>query len=100
MKATGSTILGCFVVLIVAIIVLAWLAARDPVNQSKWNSISEGMTKSEVIAILGNPDRYDGTDQIEYTRPFNQGWVEFIFDKDQRLIEKNDESVFVSLERK
>ena len=94
-----STLLLFFGLLIGASMVFTWLATRDPVNQSEWNEIRLGMTREQVIAILGDPDRIDGTDQIEYSRPFNAGWVEFTFDAKDRLIEKNDESVFVSLDR-
>ena len=79
---------------------LAWITTRDPVSQTQWDRIELGMSREQVTAILGNPDGIDGPTQIEYRRAFNAGWVEFTFDNTGRLIEKNDESVFVSLDRR
>ena len=79
---------------------LAWITTRDPVSQTQWDRIRLGMSREQVTAILGNPDGIDGPTQIEYKRAFNAGWVEFTFDDMGRLIEKNDESVFVSLDRR
>ena len=76
---------------------MAWLVVGDPISQSKWDRITEGMTKSQVLEIMGEPDSYDGPDQIEYSRFLNVGWVEFFFDERDVLIGKNDESAFVSL---
>jgi hypothetical protein len=75
---------------------LGWLVAGDPVSQSKWARIHQGMTKDQVIGIMGQPDSFDGN-QIEYSRFLNVGWVEFAFDEKNSLIWKNDESVFGSL---
>jgi len=85
-------------VIIVALAgVTAWFVAGDPISQSKWDKVRVGMTKEQVLEILGEPDSYDGPDQIEYSRFLNVGWVEFFFDERNILIEKNDESAFVSL---
>ena len=75
---------------------LAWLVIGDPISQSKWNRINEGMTKSQVLEILGQPDSLDGN-QLQYSRFLNAGWVELMFNDSNLLIEKNDESVLVSL---
>jgi hypothetical protein len=75
---------------------LVWLVIGDPISQSKWNRINEGMTKTQVLEILGEPDSLDGN-QLQYSRFLNAGWVEFMFDDSNLLIEKNDESVLGSL---
>jgi hypothetical protein len=75
---------------------MAWLMGGDPIRQTKWDLIQEGMKKDQVLTILGKPDSYDG-DQIEYSGFLNAGWVEFAFDENDVLIWKNDESVFGSL---
>lgn len=78
------------------LVALAWLVAGDPISQSKWDRIREGMTQDQVIEIMGKPVSYDGN-QIEYSRLLNVGWVEFAFNEKNLLIWKNDESVFGSL---
>ena len=75
---------------------LGWMVAGDPISQSKWGRIQIGMTKAEVLKIMGKPDSYDGN-QIEYSGLLNVGWVEFAFDDNDVLIWKNDESAFGSL---
>ena len=75
-----------------------WLVAGDPISQRKWDAIKVGLRKSEVIEILGKPDSIDGN-QLEYSRLFNVGWTEFVFDTNDVLIWKNDESVRVTLSR-
>jgi hypothetical protein len=72
-------------------------ATGDPISQAKWDQVREGMSKEQVLKLMGEPDSYDGHDQIEYSRFLNMGWVEFFFDERDVLIEKNDESVFGSL---
>jgi hypothetical protein len=74
----------------------AWLALGDPISQTKWDSIGQGMTRDEVVKILGAPDSLDG-DQLEYSGLLNAGWVELVFDESGVLIRKHDESVFGSL---
>jgi hypothetical protein len=75
---------------------LGWLVAADPISQSKWDRIQTGMTKAQVLEIMGKPGAYDGN-QIEYSGFLNVGWVEFAFDEKDVLIWKNDESAFGSL---
>ena len=78
--------------------VVGWLAVGDPVSQAKWDRIHEGMTKAEVIAILGKPDaEYGDGSQFVYSGFLNAGWVAFDFDGREVLVEKNDESAFGSL---
>lgn len=78
-------------------VICFWLMTRDPVSQSKWDGIAPGMTKNQVISILGQPTSQSSR-QIQYARLLNIGWVEFTFDEKDVLLWKNDESVFVSLE--
>lgn len=75
---------------------LAWLIAGDPVSQRKWSRIHPGMTKDQVIAILGQPTSDDGNN-LFYSGLLNAGYVQFIFSDKELLLEKNDESVFRSL---
>lgn len=77
---------------------MGWLVVRDPISQRKWDAVQVGMSKSAVIKIMGKPDSVDGS-QLEYSRVFNAGWVEFNFDTNDVLTWKNDESAFVSLSR-
>jgi hypothetical protein len=77
---------------------IGWLIAGDPIHQSKWDAVKVGMSKDEVIEILGKPDSLDGN-QLEYSRFGNVGWTEFAFDANDELIWKNDESVFGSLDK-
>ena len=82
--------------IVVLIIGLGWLVAGDPVSQAKWDMIGVGMTKQQVLKIMGKPDSHDGN-QLEYSRFMNAGWVEFAFDANDLLIWKNDESAMCSL---
>lgn len=95
MKVTRQMI-SVFALVCLICSILAWLVTRNPISQSKWNRINAGMTKSEVLEILGEPDSLDGN-QLQYSRFLNAGWVEFSFNESDILVEKNDESVFVSL---
>jgi hypothetical protein len=97
MNALRFPLATALVLIVVLAGVAAWLVAGDPISQSNWDRVRVGMTKDQVLDIMGEPDSYDGPDQIEYSRFLNVGWVEFFFDERNVLIEKNDESVFVSL---
>jgi hypothetical protein len=96
MKITRS-VLVVAAFLAISCVGLAWLIAGDPISQRNWDRIHKGMTKTQVIAILGEPNSYDGN-QLEYSRFLNVGWVEFDFNEKEVLIEKNDESAFRSLD--
>jgi hypothetical protein len=78
---------------------LLLLIMGDPISKPKWDRIQIGMTKAQVIEVLGPPDATEGTWQFEYHGFLNVGWVEFDFDEQGRLREKNDESVNRSLDR-
>jgi len=81
------------VLLIFALSAFAWQVASAPISKAQWDSIRPGMTKADVLAIMGQPDSYDGN-QLEYSKFLNAGWVEFAFDGDDVLVWKNDESAF------
>ena len=76
---------------------MVWMVVGDPISQRKWDIVQVGMKKEDLLKILGTPTSYDGN-QLEYSRPLNVGWVEFAFDENDRLLSKNDESAFGSLE--
>jgi hypothetical protein len=86
-----------WVMIILTLSALGWLVAGDPVSQAKWERIEKGMTKEQVVKILGMPDSFDGN-QLEYSRFLNAGWVEFAFDEKDVLMWKNDESACGSLQ--
>ena len=44
---------------------LAWITTRDPVSQTQWDRIKVGMSREQVIAILGKPDGIDGPTQMD-----------------------------------
>ena len=97
MNAHRFPLAAALVIIVALVASTAWLVSGDPISQSKWEQVRVGMTKDQVLEIMGEPDRYDGPNQIEYSRFLNVGWVEFFFDERNALIEKNDESAFVSL---
>jgi hypothetical protein len=89
---------ACVGLFFLAGIVIGWLMLRDPISQSKWDAVQIGMKKRAIIEIMGKPDSLEGN-QLQYSRLFNAGWVEFSFDTNEILIGKNDESAFVSLSK-
>ncbi len=92
MKRITVAVVGGIALLVGAV----WLVAGNPVSQSKWDRVHKGMTKDQVVAIMGKPGSADGN-QIKYSQFLNVGWVEFAFDERGVLISKNDESAFGSL---
>jgi hypothetical protein len=97
MNALRSPLAAALALIVAVVAVIAWLVAGDPISQAKWDRVREGMSREQVLKVMGEPDSYDGHDQIEYSRFMNVGWIEFHFDERDVLIEKNDESVFGSL---
>lgn len=95
-KTSKARVLGVAAALLVCASALGWLVAGNPVSQAKWQQIQKGMTKEQVIRIMGTP-KSDYGDQIVYSGPLNAGWVAFAFDTNGVLAWKNDESVFGSL---
>lgn len=85
---------GCLLLALVA--GCAWLVIGNPVSLSAWDRIQVGTTSEEVRALLGEPDATYSRNWV-YQPALNAGWVQFTFDEDERLISKNDESVFGSL---
>jgi hypothetical protein len=73
-----------------------WLVAGNPVSQSKWDRVHKGMTKAQVLEIMGKPASAEGN-QLKYSRFLNAGWVEFAFDERDVVVSKHDESAFGSL---
>jgi hypothetical protein len=96
MNAVSRSAIAAFAFLVALGAMMAWLVVGDPISQRKWDRIQQGMTRAEVVKILGEPHSLDGN-QIEYSRFLNVGWVEFAFDESGMLIWKNDESAFGSL---
>jgi hypothetical protein len=96
MKGSKALVLAIAAALLVGAGTLAWLVAGDPISQAKWDQIQKGMSKEQVIKVMGAP-KSDYGDQIVYSRPLNAGWVAFAFDTNGVVAWKNDESVFGSL---
>lgn len=57
--------------------------------------VEEGMSESEVLQILGEPED-KGERQWHYHRRWNAGWVEIHFDGNGSVLHLNDESALGS----
>jgi hypothetical protein len=74
--------------------VILFVIARPPIDRKLLSRITPGMTRSQVSTILGPPHDTQGSNQWEYSRWGNAGWVEISFDATDRVRSVNDESVF------
>jgi hypothetical protein len=84
-----------FCVLAISLAIVAIQTVVGPaVPRWKLRQISEGMTKHQVVAILGHPDRESSDHEWQFSRWGNAGWVEIWFNEDGLVGYINDESVF------
>ncbi|HBO45266.1 MAG TPA: hypothetical protein DD670_15325 [Planctomycetaceae bacterium] len=86
-----------FGLLLLAVIVIAlgvYVMAGPVVPRSHLRQLKQGMSKSEVRAILGNPETAEEDREWVYSRWGNPGWVEVYFDAEGRFDRVNDESPF------
>ncbi|NLE37590.1 MAG: outer membrane protein assembly factor BamE [Pirellulaceae bacterium] len=87
-----------FGLLVLAVIVVTWgvyVVAGPVVPRSQLRQLKQGMSKSEVRAILGNPETAEEDQQWVYSRWGNPGWVEVHFDAEGRFDRVNSETIMV-----
>ena len=53
--------------------------------------VERGMSKEEVVALLGQPSEETNETEWKYFRKYRIGWVEVFFDVDGRVVEVNTE---------
>lgn len=85
-----------FAILFIAVIGVEQLVG-PAVRRSKLEQLEKGMTKNQVLEVLGRPRKIESERQWIYSRSGNYGWVEVFFDDCDRLTGVNDESAFPTL---
>ncbi|MBX3451093.1 MAG: outer membrane protein assembly factor BamE [Planctomycetaceae bacterium] len=82
--------------LVIVATIVAWqcvvYAIGPVIPRARLGKIKEGMSKEEVVRILGEP-AVRGPEYV-YEKPFNPGYVQVTFDPGGRVRYVNDESVF------
>lgn len=94
MESRSSYAFQLLLVLVAAIVVwqCAVYAIGPVIPRARLGKIQEGMSKEEVVRILGEP-AVRGPEYV-YEKPFNPGYVQVKFDPGGRVLYVNDESVF------
>ena len=73
-------------ILISAVLIVALeFIGGPPVNRSQLRKVSNGMSKEEIISILGYPT-VQGESEWVYSRFLNPGWVALTFDERQAVM--------------
>ena len=85
---------GLFAGITLAILIAIYVVAASVVPRYQLEQLRQGMSKSEVRAILGKPTFVEGDREWVYRRWGNPGWVEVYFDEEGLFDHVNDESPF------
>lgn len=84
-----------WVIALVAFALFIWRVVFAPIfPDSTLERVTKGMSKPNVVRILGEPQEKTSRSEWKYWRPMKSGWVQVFFDDEELVIEISSDSIF------